>query len=299
MTDNISKIPRFLTEKKGIFLFLTSTLLFAVLFILVYQPVGYMRATDGPSVWNKYLYTTIQVFVGFVILLFSRILFYKMQKKHNFVVRDLILWIVAEIVVISLILSFIASLINADQNLDFPALLQRVSFNIISILVIPYSVSVLILMLRERRHQIEELNNLIDKQQDDVLNSTENMNFYDRGGKLAFSTNRGNVLYIEAADNYSNIHYLNEGKEDTFILHNSMKKLDDPDRYKGLLRCHRGYMVNIDNVKVLRKEKGVLVLELAQGAKPIPVSRTYTERVVSFFAGQTFLKDRTPGATTE
>ena len=108
----------------------------------------------------------------------------------------------------------------------------------------------------------------------------------DRGGKLAFSTRRGNVLYIEAADNYSNIHYINEDKEDTFILHNSMKQLDSSDEYKSLLRCHRGYMVNIDNVKLLKKEKGILVLELTQGARSIPVSKTYTDRVVRFFAGE-------------
>ena len=285
MSNRDFKIPKFLIEKKGIYLFLTSTLLFAVLFILVYQPVGYMRATEFPSVWNKYLYTAIQIFIGFVILLFSRLLFYHQQQRHHFTAWTLVAWIISEIVVISLVLTFVASFLNADENYDFRTLLWRVSLNIVSILVIPYGASVLILMLRERRHQIEELNNLIDKQQEQDLGSSENLNFYDRGGKLSFSTNRANVLYIEAADNYSNIHYINDGKEDTFILHNSMKQLDDPERYKGLLRCHRGYMVNIDNVKLLRKVKGILVLELTQGAKPIPVSRSYTERVVSFFAG--------------
>lgn len=244
-----------------------------------------MRATEFPSVWNKYLYTAIQIFIGFIILLFSRLLFYHQQQRHHFTAWTLVAWIISEIVVISLVLTFVASFLNADENYDFRTLLWRVSLNIVSILVIPYGASVLILMLRERRHQIEELNNLIDKQQEQDLGSSENLNFYDRGGKLSFSTNRSNVLYIEAADNYSNIHYINEGKEDTFILHNSMKQLDDPERYKGLLRCHRGYMVNIDNVKLLRKVKGILVLELTQGAKPIPVSRSYTERVVSFFAG--------------
>ncbi|MBQ9588325.1 MAG: LytTR family transcriptional regulator DNA-binding domain-containing protein [Bacteroidales bacterium] len=244
-----------------------------------------MRATEFPSVWNKYLYTAIQIFIGFVILLFSRLLFYHQQQRHHFTAWTLVAWIISEIVVISLVLTFVASFLNADENYDFRTLLWRVSLNIVSILVIPYGASVLILMLRERSHQIEELNNLIDKQQEQDLGSSENLNFYDRGGKLSFSTNRANVLYIEAADNYSNIHYINEGKEDTFILHNSMKQLDDPERYKGLLRCHRGYMVNIDNVKLLRKVKGILVLELTQGAKPIPVSRSYTERVVSFFAG--------------
>lgn len=198
----------------------------------------------------------------------------------------MLLWIAGELVLISFILTIIASLINADENLEFYNLLGRVSFNITTILVIPYAGTTLILMLRERRQQIEALREYIEKQEETRQEKTENMNFYALGGKLAFSTHRDNVLYIESADNYCNIHYLNEGKEDTFILHNSLKNLDNRTKYPGLLRCHRGYMVNINNVKLLRKEKDGLVIELSQGVKAIPVSRTYNERVVKFFAGE-------------
>ena len=78
---------------------------------------------------------------------------------------------------------------------------------------------------------------------------------------------------------------MNEGKEDTFILHNSLKKLEDKEKYEGLLRCHRGYTVNIENIKLIRKDKEGLVIELSQINRSIPVSRTYNEKVVRFFAG--------------
>ncbi len=274
-----------MTEKKDIWLFLFVTLLFAILFVLVYKPVGYMRTTDVLSHWNKQIYTAIQFFAGFIILTASRFLFRNQHKKRELTARDMIIWIAGELVVISLILTIIASLINADENLDFLDLLRRVSFNIATILVIPYAGTTLILMLRERRQQIEALREYIEKQEEARQETTENINFYALGGKLAFSTHRVNVLYIESADNYSNIHYINEGKEETFILHNSLKNLDNEKKYPGLLRCHRGYMVNISNVKLLRKEKDGLVIELSQGGKAIPVSRTYNERVVKFFAG--------------
>lgn len=275
-----------MTEKKDIWLFLFVTLLFAILFVLIYKPAGYMRTTDVLSHWNKQIYTAIQFLAGFIILSASRFLFRSQHKKKELTTRDMIIWIAGELVVISLILTIIASLINADENLDFLDLLQRVSFNIATILVIPYAGTTLILMLRERRQQIEALREYIEKQDEARQETTENMNFYALGGKLAFSTHGINVLYIESADNYSNIHYINEGKEDTFILHNSLKNLDNEKKYPGLLRCHRSYMVNINNVKLLRKEKDGLVIELSQGGKAIPVSRTYNERVVKFFAGE-------------
>ena len=37
---------------------------------------------------------------------------------------------------------------------------------------------------------------------------------------------RSSLQYIEAADNYVNIHYVNAGKEETFILLNSMKNIE-------------------------------------------------------------------------
>ena len=99
-----------------------------------------------------------------------------------------------------------------------------------------------------------------------------------------FSTRFANVLYIEAADNYANIHYLNDDKEDTFILHNSLKDLEKEYSGMGLLRCHRGYMVNVVNVKLMRKERSGMVLELSSSSKTIPVSKSYTAAVTAFFS---------------
>ena len=96
-----------------------------------------------------------------------------------------------------------------------------------------------------------------------------------------------NVLYVEAADNYVNIHYLNDGKEDTFILHNSLKEIEKRFVGSSLLRCHRGYMVNVENVKLMRKESIGLVLELIQSVHTIPVSKSYTASITQYFTNNT------------
>ena len=51
-----------------------------------------------------------------------------------------------------------------------------------------------------------------------------------------------------------------------------------------MVRCHRGFLVNLENVKYLRKEKDGLVLEIASCERLIPVSKTYAEDVVKQFA---------------
>ena len=83
MASNSIKIPKFMTEKKEIWLFLFATLLFAILFVLVYQPAGYMRTPDALSYWNKQIYTAIQFFAGFVILTISRFIFRRLHIKKG------------------------------------------------------------------------------------------------------------------------------------------------------------------------------------------------------------------------
>ena len=54
---------------------------------------------------------------------------------------------------------------------------------------------------------------------------------------------------------------------------------------RPLVRCHRSYIVNLDKVKVLRKTKDGIYLELdAMNTPDIPVSKTYYERVMNKFS---------------
>ena len=88
----------------------------------------------------------------------------------------------------------------------------------------------------------------------------------------------------EAADNYTVIHYISGDKEDSLVLHNSLRSIAETFASQGMVRCHRGYLVNLANVKYLRKEKDGLVLEIAYCDRLIPVSKTYAQDVVQQFA---------------
>ena len=284
MTKHRSSIPKYMTEPREMILFLVSILALVVLFIVVYQPSN-MPTTDSLVLRSYVLYLVIQLGAGFSILIFSRTLFYFIEKKNRILPWGVAVWMAVEILLITLVLTIIASALNTDSTLIFGKILERVSFNIVTILIIPYGLTVLLFSLFDRNQQISELHNVLEQQLEAKPAADEKLNFYTSGGKLSLSTRRANVLYIEAAANYCNIHYMNEGKEETFILHNSMKHLDEDERYRGLMRCHKGYMVNIDNVKLLRKEKDGIVLELVQDVRTIPVSRTYNEQVVKVFTG--------------
>ena len=120
-----------------------------------------------------------------------------------------------------------------------------------------------------------------------VSNTDKTVNFFLKGGRLAFSTKVSSLQYIEAADNYVNIHYVNAGKEETFILLNSMKNIEQELAGTSLMRCHRRYMVNVANVKLMRKDGVGLVLELNGTSKVIPVSKSFSEPITQHFANST------------
>lgn len=238
-----------------------------------------------PETWNPYIYTLVYLVAAFGVITASRLSLCPLIRKLHMNLSSAILWLIGEFLTIILVLTLIAMFLHAHDEINFSELLWLITTDIVTAATIPYIISILLMLVIEKHTETVRLGNLIRSKSDSEDESGENMIFYDRGGKLAFSTHRANVLYVEAADNYCNIHYINIDKENTFILHNSMKHLDNPEKYKGLLRCHRGYMVNIDNVKLLRKDKEGLLLELLRGERSIPVSRTYNEKVVKFFVG--------------
>lgn len=288
--DILSKInlqvSQFLTQKRSILRFLVSVAIFAILFVVIYKPLGMMRTGESLSRWNLPLYTAITVATGFVTLLISRMLLYHRQQRRPMRLADYAVWLVLEMGFFTLSLTALAYLLNAREGIHFFQLMARIFADILGILLVPYIITILLFLLDEKRMEVRALSAMIHQQDENNGQTTSTINFYDRGGKLVFSTKKSNILYVESADNYTNIHYLDNGKEECFILHNSMKNVDETYSPAGMLRCHRSYLVNIENVKLLRREKDGLVIELTYGNRSIPVSKSYTDKVAHSFAGK-------------
>lgn len=73
------------------------------------------------------------------------------------------------------------------------------------------------------------------------------------------------------------------------MLRNSLKWMEENlIRDTPLVRCHRSYIVNMDKVKILKKVKGGIVLELDEENTPdIQVSKTYYESFMQEFSRYT------------
>ena len=279
-------IPKLLTQKRIVILFFALVLLFCIFFVVVYRPIGLLQPQGILSSLDFRLYSIILVLLGLVVFSVSRRSLYLVQRHVKMSLGAYFIWIGCEFFVLVVLLTVAAWYLNENPNVSWLELAGRVIIDIVALLTMPYIVTVLVFLLQQKRLEIATLTDQLQESKAVGNNESrdEVIQFYDKGDKLVFVTKRSNVLYIEAADNYTIIHYLSGDKEDTLILHNSLKNIAETFSSQGMVRCHRGFLVNLENVKYLRKEKDGLVLEIASCERLIPVSKTYAEDVVKQFA---------------
>ena len=277
------RVPKFMTEKLDIIRFFVIVLLGAIGLMFVYRPQVALR--DLIIVSNESLYYLVSLIIlGLITLITSRVLFYKRNKRKTLTFKDFYTWIILEILSIILVLSVFAWSINEPDTKPYLTILENTTISVFSVLFIPYLVSWLYFSLKEKESQLQEA--LAEYEDYSIENKKGLINFPDEKGVLRLSLREEDLLYIKSADNYVYVYYQNnKGEIINYLLRNTLKNIEEQSTYANLIRCHRFYMVNSVNVKLLRKSKDGLVLELdTETPCEIPVSRTYISTVYNFFA---------------
>jgi DNA-binding LytR/AlgR family response regulator len=191
-----------------------------------------------------------------------------------------LLWIFAEIFSMALAYGLFEKLFLKDTRL-FSDLIKNSSRNTALVLLLPYSILWLYFSWRDKKEQIDRL-----AENPPYTENTRNMiPFYDEKGILKFSIKKENLLYLESAESYVNICYLNKGKVSKYLHRDTLKKMEENFSGTEIIRCHRSYMVNFEKVKVIRKDKDGLKLEFDNPTvTDIPVSKTYVNAVMQTFS---------------
>lgn len=281
-TLNLSSIVRFLTSREANLLFLALSFLMAVIVVVFVQPMSVLDYTTQTSSLSPLAQVALMSVGGFAVVTLSRGVLLWVTSRKELAIYALAVWMFVELIFCVAVAALMAWSLSGGGGVQLAPLAGDILLGILSVFLIPSVIAYLSFRLRELRSELVAMRRRFSS--DSLVPAEQSINFYDKGGRLMFSTRFANVLYIEAADNYANIHYINDGKEDTFILHNSLKDLEKKFSGIGLLRCHRGYIVNVVNVNLMRKERTGLVLELTSTAKPIPVSKSYAAAVTAFFS---------------
>jgi DNA-binding LytR/AlgR family response regulator len=279
MFDFQKPIPSYLNEKQNIIRLILFTSLFALVFINAYSPFGADRWYNLTRL-EFFTYSSLTILLGVLVVVISRIIMYHFCKRYSLNIWQYLIWIFAEIFSMAVVYAMFEKLFLKDARI-FSDLVKNSSRNTALVLLLPYSVLWLYFSWRDKKEQIERLADYSPS-----LESTRNMiPFYDDKGILKFSIKKENLLYLESAENYVNICYLNKGKVSKYLLRDTLKKIEENFSGTEIIRCHRSYMVNFEKVKVIRKDRDGLKLEFDNpSVTDIPVSKTYINTVMLTFS---------------
>lgn len=278
------KIPAYLYEKGNIIRLILLTALFALLFINIFQPFGSREWYPDISDFKYFFFSSLIILTGMLVVVVSRWLMYRFSKKHDIVYWQYFLWILGEVLTMSMFYSiFVKFLTDVGAARDFLEILKQSTKNTSLVLLLPYSTLWLYFAFREKNKLLKELDE--NKEAEKAVKKAL-VAFPDEKGEFRISIMIENILYIESADNYVTIHYLNKSKLSHYLLRNSLKWIEENmTNDTALVRCHRSYIVNLDHVKVLQKTKDGIVMELDTINTPdIPVSKTYYTAVMTKFS---------------
>jgi hypothetical protein len=286
-------IPDYLTDKRNIVSFILFTAVFALVFINIYSPFGVDKWLDVTHI-QLFSYSSIVILIGMLVIVISRMLMYLFTRKNSIRYGAYALWIVGEISVLALVYALIQWFFLHVGN-DFLLVLRNSIRTTAFIILLPYVIFWLYVSFKDKYVTLENIENKmlgnevfgVSEKRTDGVSSM--ISFKDEKGVLKFSIKKDDLLYIEAADNYIIIHYMDNQKPVKYMIRNTLKRIEQESPNAGLVRCHRSFMVNIDNVKVIRKEKEGLIISFESPANiAVPISKTYFDtflRRLSFETG--------------
>lgn len=280
-----SKAPKYLLEKRNQIIMVLFVSIFAIVFINIFKPFESNKwITDkGYSDTMYFVWSSFLVLMGMLVVAISRVIMYKYSQKpmHSITILRYILWVFVELLLLAGAFTILAIITSKSGNISLKSedplvIYMQAMQNTVFILFIPYLISIMFFSYQEKNAKLKELMN-----ENIGFKSSTLISFRDERGVLQLSVAKENLLYIESADNYICIWYIKNGILKKQLIRITMKEISEQLAESNIVRCHRSYIVNLDLVKVMRREKENLFLELDfPNIKEIPISKTYGEQVL-------------------
>lgn len=283
MSGEMLKIPRHINNKKNVITLILGTAVFALFFINIFQPFNSRNWVPKINDFTYFLFSSLIILTAMCVIAISRVVMFYYAKKHDISLVSYLVWILGEILAMSFFFTLFP-IFALKVHVDFSALYKQAISYTSLVILFPYSILFLYFELQEKNKIIKMLGNQQAASQSEQANNQ--MSFCDERGDVRLVVAADSLFYIEASDNYVDIHYLNKGRIVNFLLRNSLKNIEKSFSDRKLLRCHRSYIVNANKVRIIRKtEEGLCIDFDYDGIPNIPISKTYSTRVLEQFSG--------------
>ena len=274
-------IPRYLYKKSNIVFQVLFTAVFALIFINLYQPFDSKGwdVVQGLSDFEYFFYSSLLILVGVAVVAVGNTSMYYYSKKNEVTYVMYVMLILTEIVSMSLVYTSMAYIFGDSRG--FYNIFKSSAINTSLVLFLPYTISILYFSLSEKNRLLK------DAQDNEVVDPEIPVGiipFHDIKGEMRISIQKDYLMYVESADNYVYIYYMDKGKLSKFLIRNTMKYYEEYLEKYNILRVHRSYIVNMDQVKVLKRNTDGICLDFGiDGVTEIPCSKKYNQAVITYF----------------
>ncbi len=281
--DLNQKIPVYLIYKKNIVRLILFTAGFALLFINLYSPFD-VRNWFGLKLKTQelFLYSSLVILTGVLVAVISRVILYHYNKKEiKTKLWAFLLIIGLEVICMSLFYTIYESAFIKDDTRSYLEVFEASLLNTALVLLLPYAVLWLYFSWQDKSYRIKELT---ETEEPPTTDGKTMVPFKDEKGTMRILLKLDDILYLKGADNYVSIFYKNKNSVSKFLLRNTIKNLEDQIKDYPITRCHRSYMVNFEIIKIIRRDKGIHVLELDTDPPiEVPLSKKYMNEVFQLF----------------
>lgn len=273
----LREIPGYLKDRSTIITQVMFVSVFALVFINLYSPFNASSWYEVTRI-EFFFYSSALILTGMLVIVLSKLIFVFVSGRIRVTYLLFGIWHLAEIVLLAasyLVVDLYLLGSGAEPLERFTGLL----FITLLVLAIPYSLSWLWLSLKDKRDRLENLMNNTSQE----FRENRMITFRDETNKLRFSLKSRDILYVESTDNYVTIHIIEDGRIRKIMLRNTMKRLEKELEGTLIQRCHRSFMVNFENIKLVKliSTNLYIFMDFPEEIR-IPVSRTYAEHVHEF-----------------
>lgn len=287
------KAPRYLLESRTLTGSVIFIVLFSILFMIIYGPYSstswltlMLQEQESSEVYSGFRMVMASVafyLVAIAFLILSKVLLHQVHRRHPITNGQLMLWVGGEVVMESFIYTVFTELfVITDPNI-FLSILGRSILVLVFILIVPYVICVLYATTRYQRLLLDRIGmNMVNDKTDNT--DPKLIHLVDSTGKLKMSISIDSLYYVESQDNYVKIYYEADGKLCNYMLRSTTKAIENKFG-EYLIRCHRGYIVNKNKIKIFRNDRDGMYIKLTHdGIRQIPVSKSYSANIQHIFS---------------
>ena len=287
----MTPIPSFIYKRSNQLAMIIFVPIFALLFITIYRPFNFVHIDEdtGLLTWLNIsrevlvqLITIGFILVGMAVVAISRWIMGLYARRHSISYIKYILWVACEVLVMAFIFTIAALFTDTDKSIG--TLFYNSLVKTFFILLIPYVMCYIYFIWQERVAQLRLIRERL-AEDENVLQAAY-VQIMDEKGELRLSVRREHLLMLESADNYVCVWYMNNGSTKKVLVRNTLTRVAKDLETTHIQRCHRSYIINLDLIKVMRREKeGIFVEFGVEGVPDVPISKTYVNNINKWLSG--------------